>query len=49
LRGRTDSPWYPTVRLFHQEKLGDWKTPVAQMAQALGELVKTKQANSAGR
>jgi Flp pilus assembly protein TadD len=49
LRGRADSPWYPTMRLFHQETLGDWKAPVAQMAEALGELVKTKQANSAGR
>jgi hypothetical protein len=25
LRRREDSPWYPTMRLFRQEKLGDWK------------------------
>jgi len=22
--GRSDSPWYPTMRLFRQEKRGDW-------------------------
>ena len=29
LRGRTDSPWYPTVRLFRQQTFGDW-TPVVE-------------------
>ena len=24
LLGRQDSPWYPTMRLFRQNKLGDW-------------------------
>ena len=24
LRDRDDSPWYPTMRLFRQTKLGDW-------------------------
>jgi len=32
---RSDSPWYPTMRLFRQEKLGDWETPVSQAARAL--------------
>ena len=32
---RTDSPWYPTMRLFRQTKPGDWETPVAEMAAAL--------------
>jgi len=27
--------WYPTMRLFRQPRLGDWKTPVAQIAAAL--------------
>jgi len=35
---RNDSPWYPTMRLFRQEKLGDWEAPVSQMALALREL-----------
>jgi len=30
LAGRDDSPWYPTIRIFQQEKLGDWK-PVFQV------------------
>ena len=24
LRGRPDSPWYPSMRLFRQEKAGQW-------------------------
>jgi ADP-heptose:LPS heptosyltransferase len=24
LLDRSDSPWYPTMRLFRQKKLGDW-------------------------
>jgi hypothetical protein len=35
MRGRTDSPWYPTARLFRQKTFGDW-APVAQdVAEAL--------------
>jgi hypothetical protein len=36
--GRDDSPWYPTARLFRQSQLGDWKTPVARVAQQLRQL-----------
>jgi len=32
---RTDSPWYPTMRLFRQTNLGDWDTVFAQMATEL--------------
>jgi tetratricopeptide (TPR) repeat protein len=32
---RSDSPWYPTMRLFRQQKRGDWQTPVREMAEAL--------------
>jgi Flp pilus assembly protein TadD len=35
LRDRSDSPWYPTMRLFRQTKVGDWQTPVQNMADAL--------------
>jgi tetratricopeptide (TPR) repeat protein len=32
----TDSPWYRTVRLHRQERLGDWFTPIASVMAALG-------------
>lgn len=34
---RTDSPWYPDVRIFRQPVLGDWATPVTQAMAALAE------------
>jgi tetratricopeptide (TPR) repeat protein len=36
--GRSDSPWYPTLRLFRQTARGDWTAPIAQIAAALREL-----------
>jgi len=32
---REDSPWYPTMRLFRQESLGDWSGVIARVAEAL--------------
>jgi tetratricopeptide (TPR) repeat protein len=32
---RTDSPWYPTMKLFRQPRAGDWSAPLAQVAQEL--------------
>ncbi|MSP81785.1 MAG: hypothetical protein EXQ94_02350 [Alphaproteobacteria bacterium] len=36
LIGRTDSPWYPTMRIFRQSRLGDWTGPIADARAALG-------------
>ncbi|MBC5763657.1 tetratricopeptide repeat protein [Ramlibacter albus] len=35
LLGRDDSPWYPTAKLYRQERRGDWSVPVAR---AMAEL-----------
>ena len=34
--GREDSPWYPSLRLFRQERRGDWGTVIERMAAELG-------------
>jgi len=34
---RTDSPWYPTLRLFRQKRAGEWAPVLASVAQALRE------------
>jgi tetratricopeptide (TPR) repeat protein len=35
---RSDSPWYPTVRLFRQKTIGDWQAPIEEIASALPSL-----------
>jgi tetratricopeptide (TPR) repeat protein len=35
LRGRTDSPWYPSARLFRQRFPGDWSGVISEVTQAL--------------
>jgi Flp pilus assembly protein TadD len=42
LRDRTDSPWYPTMRLFRQPSRGDWDSVVTQVADALSHWIKNR-------
>lgn len=37
LLDRTDSPWYPTMRLFRQKNPGEWGEVFAEIKVALGE------------
>jgi tetratricopeptide (TPR) repeat protein len=39
LLGRDDSPWYPTLRLFRQSTLGDWREVFQRLADELRPLV----------
>ena len=31
------SPWYPTMRIFRQQRFGDWQEPIARLVAALGQ------------
>ncbi len=39
LLDRSDSPWYPTMRLFRQPAIGAWSAVMKTVAAALGEYV----------
>jgi len=39
---RTDSPWYPTMRLFRQSAPGDWDGPLARLHQELTSLARRR-------
>ncbi len=41
LTERTDSPWYPTARLFRQTRRGDWADVVDRIMAALEDRVRT--------
>jgi hypothetical protein len=36
---RTDTPWYPRMRLFRQPSRGDWGAVMATLASELAQLV----------
>jgi ADP-heptose:LPS heptosyltransferase len=44
LEQRGDSPWYPTMRLFRQQKVGDWASVFAEMQAELAQRVPERQA-----
>lgn len=35
LLNRGDNPWYPTARLFRQQKAGDWESVIEELREAL--------------
>ena len=37
---REDSPWYPTMRLYRQEQLGEWGSVIKTLVTDLRGLVK---------
>jgi ADP-heptose:LPS heptosyltransferase len=39
LRNREDSPWYPTVRIFRQERPGYWGSLVERMVGELSTMI----------
>jgi tetratricopeptide (TPR) repeat protein len=46
LMARTDSPWYPTMRLYRQSAIGDWDSPLQRLYAEL-EAVARRSAKSA--
>jgi tetratricopeptide (TPR) repeat protein len=38
---RADTPWYPTMRLFRQQRGRNWHPPLAEMTQELAKLAAT--------
>ena len=42
LAKRTDSPWFPTARLFRQKSTGDWQSVIDEVKDALEKLIAKK-------
>jgi ADP-heptose:LPS heptosyltransferase len=39
---RTDTPWYPTMRLYRQTAIGDWDEPLVQLGRELAEVARRR-------
>jgi len=48
LLDRTDSPWYPTMRLFRQTAIGDWAGPLDRLRQELSAVAAARQFRATG-
>jgi len=48
LLGRRDSPWYPSARLFRQQKAGDWATLLRRVSAELNHEVAVRNAFNRG-
>jgi hypothetical protein len=35
---REDTPWYPTMRLFRQKRIGGWEGVIAEVGDSLARL-----------
>jgi hypothetical protein len=46
MTGRSDSPWYPTMRIFRQPRPGRWDCVIEQVYSALREWVRTTRQRS---
>ena len=44
LRGRVDSPWYPTARIYTQERPGDWSGVIDKVKADLARVVESGEA-----
>jgi tetratricopeptide (TPR) repeat protein len=42
--GRTDSPWYPSLRLFRQQQFGRWDEPMTELGAALDAMIAARPA-----
>jgi hypothetical protein len=47
LLDRSDSPWYPTMRLFRQQRAGDWDSVFDEIRAALAERLRAHNAGPA--
>jgi hypothetical protein len=43
LLDRADSPWYPSVRLFRQQRIGDWAGVIEQVKSEMDRLFTTNE------
>lgn len=46
---REDSPWYPSMRLFRQQRLGQWGETVLRVGRALSDVMTGRQQNANGQ